>query len=118
MIFNYLDENNFYMTFLKEIIEIQCGKHYNERNQQHIKYLKHYIHSLYECSGVAICVFLNENTPVGFIYVLHDKGLENVACMGKKASIPLFAVKVEYRNKGYGKLLCKEAEKYARQRGA
>lgn len=118
MFVKFLDEEIFYNTFLTEIIEVQCGDHYDENNPQHVNYLKNFINAQYLCGGVAICLFLDDNKPVGFIYVIHDKGLENVGCFGKKASIAMLAVKEEYRNNGYGKHLCQVAEKYALDRGA
>jgi len=117
MIFKFLNEHDFYNTFFDEICDVQCGSHYDANNPQHVEWLKHYIKNLYLRGGEALCLFW-EDTPIGFIYLLHNKGLENVACMGKKATIAMFEVKEEHRGKGYGKLLCLEAEKHVRARGA
>ena len=118
MVFKFLNENDFYSTFFEEICEVQCGNHYNADNPQHVEWLKGLVKILYLKSGEALCVFSDENEPIGFIYLLHDKGLESVDCFGAKATISMFAVKEKHRSKGYGKLLCQEAEKHLRKRGA
>ena len=118
MIFKFLNEDDFYNAFFDEILEVQCGDHYDAGNTQHVEWLRRFIKILYLRGGKALCLFSDADEPVGFIYLLHDKGLENVDCFGKKASIPMFAVKKEYRSKGYGKLLCLESEKYLRDCGA
>jgi len=118
MKFQFLDEENFYATFLFEIADVECGKHYDKNNVQHVEWLKNFIKTLYISGGKALCLYTDENEPIGFIYLLHDKGLEDVGCFGKKATIAMFEVKEKYRNKGYGTLLCKEAEQYLREQGA
>lgn len=64
-----------------------------------------------------MCLYIDDE-PIGFIFVTHDKGLEDVDCFGKKATICMFEVKEQYRSKGYGSLLCQEAERYFRKQGA
>ncbi len=118
MNFKFLDETAFYETFLHEIAEVQCGDHYDAHNPQHVKWLKNFISALYLRSGKALCLYSEDDEPIGFIYLLHDKGLENVSCFGKKATISMFEIKEPYRSKGYGTLLCREAEKYLRACGA
>lgn len=118
MKFRFLEEDMFYSTFLFEISEVQCGDHYDEKNPQHVEWLRNYIKSLYLCGGQALCLYSDEEEPIGFIYLLHDLGLENVDCFGKKATIAMFEVKEKYRSKGYGTMLCKKAEEYLRSRGA
>lgn len=118
MYYKFLNEDDFYEIFLKEIADVECGNHYNENNPQHVQWLKRFISTLYLRGGMALCLFNEENDPIGFIYLLHDKGLENVCCFGKKATIAMFEVKEEHRGKGYGTMLCCEAEKYLRKRGA
>ena len=118
MIFKFLNENEFYNTFLNEICDVQCGSHYDPANPQHVEWLKNFIKILYLRGGEALCLYTDENEPVGFIYLLHDKGLESVDCFEAKATIVMFEVKEEHRRKGYGKLLCQEAEKHLRKRGA
>lgn len=118
MNFRFLEENDFYNTFLDEIIDVQCGNHYDPNNLQHVEWLKNFIKILYLQGGEALCLYSDKDEPLGFIYLLHDKGLENVACIGKKATIAMFEIKEGYRSKGYGKVLCQKAEKHLRERGA
>jgi len=118
MVFKFLNENDFYNTFFDEICDVQCGKHYDPNNLQHVEWLKNFIKLLYLRGGEALCLYSDDDVALGFIYLLYDKGLENVDCFGAKATIAMFEVKEEYRSKGYGKLLCQEAEKHLRERGA
>lgn len=118
MIFKFLPESEFYNTFFNEICDVQCGNLYDASNPQHVKWLKKLLETLYFRGGEALCLYSDENEPIGFIYLLHDKGLENVACFGAKATIAMFEVKEKHRSMGYGKMLCQEAEKYLRKRGA
>ena len=117
MRYQFLEENVFYETFLHEIADVQCGNHYDGSNPQHVGWLKSCVSNLYLQGGEALCLYVNEK-PIGFIFIVHDKGLENVECFGKKATIAMFEVKRQYRSRGYGTLLCQEAEKYLRERGA
>lgn len=118
MKFDFLSEEVFYNTFLTEIADVMCGSHYDENNPQHISWLRNFVKGLYINGGKALCVFTDDNEPVGFIYLLHDTGLENVDCFGKKSSIAMFETRSKFRSKGYGKALLSEAEKYLREQGA
>jgi ribosomal protein S18 acetylase RimI-like enzyme len=118
MQYRFLDNKLFYDTFLKEISDVQCGNHYDETNPQHVEWLKNYVDTLYLRGGEALCLYSDEDEPLGFIYLLHDKGLEKVKCFGNKATIAMFEIKEDYRSKGYGTLLLKEAENHLRNRGA
>ena len=115
--FKFLGEKEFYNEFLTEIIDVLCGKYYDKNNAQHVSWLKRYIANLYLADGKAICLYENSQ-PAGFIFVLHDKGLENADCFGKKANIAMFEVKEQYRSKGYGKLLIRKAEEFLKKEGA
>ena len=118
MIFKFLNESEFYNTFLHEICDVLCGKHYDPDNPQHVAWMKNHIKVLYLQGGEALCLYSDENEPIGFIYLLYDKGLDNVDCFGAKATIVMFEVIEGYRSKGYGKLLCQKAEAHLRERGA
>ena len=118
MKFKFLNEETFYHTFLSEICEVQCGDHYDKNNPQHIQWLRRFVAALYLNGGKALCLYSDYDEPIGFIYLLHDKGLEKVDCFGKKATIVMFEVKEQYRSRGYGTLLCQEAEKYLKKQGA
>ena len=99
MIFKFLNKDEFYNTFFDEICDVQCGKNYNLDNPQHVEWLKNFIKVLYLRGGEALCLYSDENEPIGFIYLLHDKGLENVACFGAKATIAMFEVKEDIETK-------------------
>ena len=117
----FLDNEDFYSIFFEDICGVQCGDHYDKNNPQHIIWLKEFVSNLYLQGGVAMCLFSDEsdgNEPLGFIYLLHDKGLENVACFGKKATISMLAIRDKHQNKGYGTLLCRNAEQFLRECGA
>lgn len=118
MIIKFLPENEFYNTFFTEIRDVLCGGSYDAGNAQHVEWLKNYVKVLYVQGGEALCLYTDEDEPAGFIYLLHDKGLEGVAGFGKKAAIAMIEVVEKHRVKGYGRILLQEAEKHLRKRGA
>jgi len=113
----YQEEAKFYHDFLPLIIELRCGKHYDPSNKQHVDWLRQNIAILYMQGAKAICLYTEDDKPVGFLFLLHDKGLENVCCFGKKAVIDMLGLFDEYRNQGLGVKLIEEAAKYVRENG-
>ena len=114
----YQNKETFYNDFLDLIIELECGNHFDQNNIQHIEWLKSRINAIYTSGGKAICLYTDDNIPVGFIFVIYDSGLEGVKCFGKKSTIVMFGLFEEYRSKGIGKVLIAEAEKYVKENGA
>jgi ribosomal protein S18 acetylase RimI-like enzyme len=107
----------FYHDFLPLIAEIECGRHYDAQNPQHVAWLKGRLANLYASGGQAICLYAEDDKPLGFLFLVHDKGLEGADCFGKKADIAMFGLFKEYRSQGLGVLLIEEAWKYVKEHG-
>lgn len=105
MIFKFLEEYEFLERFYSEIIDVECGNHFDEKNEQHKTWIKNRVKSVFLLGGKVMCAFSDKNEPLGFLFYQHDKGLENVCCFGKKAHIIMFEIKEAYRSQGIGKIL-------------
>ena len=112
----FQDYQNFFKDFYKLIIELECGNHFDKNEKQHEEWLSRRIKYLFEF-GNAICLYTDSNKPIGFIFLEFDKGLKNVNCFGKKATIKMFGLFSEYRSNNIGKQLLDESEKYLRSEG-
>ena len=115
---DYLEQDRFFRDFLPLIAELLCGTHYDGANEQHVRWLRDRVAAFYALSGTAICLLTDPGEPVGFIFILHDKGLEGVRCFGKVAIIEMFGLLPEHRSKGLGETLLLEAEAHSKRRGA
>jgi ribosomal protein S18 acetylase RimI-like enzyme len=113
----YLSEKPFYSFFLPLIVEVECGQHYDPANPQHVKWLKQRVHAIYVSCGRTIALF-DENIPVGFLLLAHDKGLEKTPCFGKKGTIVMFGLFEQYRAQSLGKKLLDAAVEYLKKNGA
>jgi ribosomal protein S18 acetylase RimI-like enzyme len=111
------EEDTFYRDFLPLIAELECGTHYDRTNAQHVAWLRRRIATLYAASAHAICLYGNEGEPVGFLFLQHDPGLENVRCFGRKGTIVMFGLFAPYRSQGLGVQLLREAERSLIERG-
>lgn len=111
------EEQLFYDDFFPLIVELECGLHYDPANTQHVAWLRHRIATLYIAGAQAICLYADEGTPLGFIMLLHDRGLEGVCCFGKKGTIVILGLLAEYRSQGLGVQLLLAAEGYLKDRG-
>lgn len=114
---SHLDQRVFFNDFLPLIAELECGRHYDPDNRQHVEWLKRRISTLYLSGGTAICLYSDEGNPIGLLLLVIDTGLEGVPCFGKKATIALFGLFRDYRSKGLGSSLLEEAEAYTREKG-
>lgn len=99
------------------IAELECGTHYDSGNEQHVEWLERRVGALYAMGGHAICLYSDEDAPLGFLFLLHDEGLNGVRCFGKKGAIAMFGLFSEHRSKGLGGTLLREAERFLMQRG-
>jgi ribosomal protein S18 acetylase RimI-like enzyme len=113
----YLDQAQFLQDFHPLIVELECGRHYDSGNRQHVEWIPQRIAALYAMSGKAICLYSDEENPMGFLFLLHDKGLEGIRCFGKKGTIAMFGLFPEYRSKGLGALLLREAVSFLQRNG-
>ena len=113
----YVDQQTFHGDFLPLIAELECGRHYDAANDQHVEWLQRRIRALYLSGGTAMCSYSDEDKPLGFLLLVFDAGLEDVRCFGKKATIAMFGLFPEYRSKGMGASLLREAEAYTRRNG-
>ena len=98
----YLEQQQFLQDFLPLIVELECGRHYDGANRQHVEWISHRIGALYAMGGNAICLYSDEGIPMGLLFLLHDRGLEGVRCFGKKGAIAMFGLFPEFRSKGIG----------------
>ncbi len=111
-------EQQFYHDFLPLIAELECGRHYDPDNAQHVAWLKHRIASLYVSGAHAICLYADDGKPLGFLLLHHDPGLEGVRCFGKKGTIVMLGLVDGHRGQGLGPQLLREAERYLKEQGA
>ena len=111
------DEARLYDDFLPLIAELECGRHYEAGNPQHVAWLRHRVASIHMAGGTAICMYDDDDVPVGFLLLVHDRGLEGVRCFGKVATIAMFGLSAEYRGRGLGPRLLHEAEKQTAENG-
>lgn len=113
----HLEQQRFYKDFLPLIAELECGRHYDAANDQHVEWLQRRISALYAGGGTAICSYSDEGEPLGFLLLVFDQGLEGVRCFGKKATIAMFGLFAKHRSKGMGASLLREAETYTKRNG-
>jgi ribosomal protein S18 acetylase RimI-like enzyme len=111
------EEQQFYHEFVQLAAELECGRHYDPANTQHVAWLRHRIASLYQASAHAICLYTESGEPVGFLLLQHDRGLEGVRCFGKKGTIVMFGLFEGYRSQGLGVQLLRQAEQHLKAEG-
>jgi ribosomal protein S18 acetylase RimI-like enzyme len=114
----YLEREQFLLDFHPLIVELECGDHYDATNSQHVAWIIRRVGALYAMGGNAISLYSDDGVPMGFLFLVHDCGLENVRCFGKKATIAMFGLFPAYRAKGLGATLLQEAEQYLLRNGA
>ena len=117
MDFKFCEEEKFYKDFLDLAAYVECGEHYDAKNEQHVDWMRKRIQSIYLMGGKALCVY-DQEKPVGFLLYQHDLGLENVHCFGKVARIIMLGFYEQYRGKGLGKDLIERVCKKAKNDGA
>jgi len=117
MVVKHRDQQQFFADFLPLIAELECGQHYDEYNPQHVDWLKRRVATIYASGGTAICLYSDEGSPLGFLLLMHDPGLDGVRCFGKKATIMMFGLFSQYRSQGKGILLLEEAQRLVVQNG-
>jgi len=112
----YQEEERFYQDFLPLIAELECGRHYDPVNAQHVAWLRRRVAALHLAGAQAICLYADDGRPLGFLLLVHDRGMEGVRCFGKKGNIETLGLFAEYRYQGLGVQLLREAERYLRER--
>ncbi|MBI5094128.1 MAG: GNAT family N-acetyltransferase [Candidatus Hydrogenedentes bacterium] len=113
----YLEQDHFLRDFFPLIVELECGSHYDTANPQHREWISRRVGALYAMSGNAISLYSDEGTPMGFFFLLHDRGLAGVRCFGKKGTIAMFGLFPEFRSQGIGASLLREAETFLLRHG-
>ena len=113
----YQEQDRFYSDFLPLIAELECGNHYDPNNSQHVDWLKKRVAALYASGGKAVCLYSDECEPMGFVLIVHDPGLQDVHCFGKKATIVMLGLFPQHRHEGNGGLLLREVEEHVMEAG-
>lgn len=103
MIFKFLIESNFYHTFFDEICEVQCGKHYDAGNSQHVEWLKQYIKTLYLQGGEALCLYSDDNELIGLYTFCMINALKPFVASERKQRSLCLRSKKNTGAKGMGK---------------
>jgi len=106
-----------FAPFFELMAEVECGKHFDFNNRNHIKWLKKRI-SIHFFQGTKFFgYFTEDNSPMGFAALLIDEGPEGVSCFGQKCELLDIGVIPQHRGKGIGSELLKYVEEYAEKLG-
>lgn len=106
-----------FSPFFELMAEVECGKHFDFNNQNHIDWLKKRI-SIYFFRGTKFFgYFSDDNSPIGFATLLIDEGPKGISCMGQKCELLDIGVIPQYRGKGIGSELLKYVAEYAEKSG-
>ncbi len=112
-----IDEEDFAGEFFAEFADIECGRHYDAANAQHVEWVRKRI-AIYYFRGVRFYAYCAGEQIAGFAAVLIDPGLEGANCFGHVAELLDILVRDEHRGKGYGRALLEHAEAAAADAGA
>jgi len=113
-----MTEAAFAEEFFEEFADLECGRHYDPTNAQHVAWVRRRIAIHYFRGGSFYVHFLDHGTPTGFAAVLIDPGLDGDRCSGHKAELLDVLVREEHRGHGYGRALLEHVEREARASGA
>lgn len=103
-------------VFLKLMAEVEHVK-LDMKIPNHKEWLRNKIKLLY-LRGTKFLGFYNEgNEPIGFITILHEKPPEGIEVLGMRAEVLEIGVFPNFRRQGYGSILLKAGEEYARSLG-
>ena len=106
-----------FSPFFKLMAEVECGKHFDFKNQNHIDWLKKRISICFFQGTKFFGYYSKENLPIGFAGILINDGPEGVTCFGQNCELLNIAVDPGYRGKGIGSILLKYVEEYAKKSG-
>ena len=96
------DEQKFRNDFMSEIIDSWCGDKFMPENKQHVEWLDKKIHASFVDFGIAICVYSDDDEPIGYLWYKHDTGMDGVSFSGKDAHILQFGLFEQFQNQGIG----------------
>ncbi|KKM98884.1 hypothetical protein LCGC14_1153380 [marine sediment metagenome] len=113
-----MTEDKFAQEFFADFADLECGRHFDAANPQHVEWVRRRIAIHYFRGGRFYVHFLADGTPTGFAAVLIDPGLEGKNCFGHKAELLDVVVREEHRGNGYGRGLLARVESEARAAGA
>ena len=113
-----IDEKEFVGKFFTLMAEVECGDHFDPSNASHTKWVRKRIAIHYFRGTCFYAYYLDDKTPIGFVAVLIDKGLEDVQCFGQYTELLDIAIFPKYQGKGYGTKLLKHAETVSREADA
>ena len=113
-----MPENEFTQEFFADIADLECGRHFDASNPQHVEWVRNRIAIHYRRGGRSYVHFANDASPTGFAVVLIDPGLEGDNCFGHKAELLDVVVREPHRGNGYGRALLDHAESEAYAAGA
>ena len=113
-----MPENEFAQEFFADFAYLECGRHFDVSNPQHVEWVRKRIAIHYYRGGRFYVHFADDGSPTGFAGVLIDPGLEGKNCFGHKAELLDVIVRDAHRGKGYGRALLDRAEPEARAASA
>jgi ribosomal protein S18 acetylase RimI-like enzyme len=110
MMINLIAEEDFVTHFFDSMAEVECGSHFDLRNEFHVKWLRKKI-AVHYFRGTRFYAYYHNDIPIGFVAVLIESGPEGIECLGQSTELLDIILLEEYRGKGYGKELLLHAEK-------
>ena len=113
-----MQEDEFVQEFFLDFAHLECGRHFDVENRQHVQWVGKRIAIHYFRGGRFYVHFLPDGTPTGFAAVLIDPGLEGDNCFGHKAELLDVVIREPHRGNGYGRALLDHVENEARASGA
>jgi len=113
-----MTEAAFAEEFFGEFASLECGRHYDPTNDQHVEWVRKRIAIQHFRGGRFYAHFLDDGAPTGFAAVLIDPGLDGEAASGRKAELLDVIVREKHRGHGYGRALLEHVEREAHASGA
>ena len=113
-----MPEVEFAEEFFADFADLECGRHFDPANPQHVAWVRRRIAVHCFRGGRFYVHFLDDDIPTGFAAVLIDPGLAGDNCFGHMAELLDVVVREQYRGNGYGRALLDHVESEARAAGA
>ena len=105
-------------TFFAIMAELELGGHFTADDATHVAWLRKRISSHFARGGRFFGRYLEDDSPVGLIAVLHEGTLKGVPCIGRWARILALGLFPQCQGQGFGTELLQHVESLARREGA